>query len=413
MYAKIQEIKSQIDEEMFEQKLDKEIDYKDSSLSTDSNIFSETPSTTKYEEILRQLPEGDLYFMNENQLSVVKEIYENSTLPKRILAKFYKCNHSTVDKIFKERGMALQRINRGRPPKQKNTEIKKLILGLRQQYPYGVNKVYERLIHDYSIIKNDISQVTSSHFSYLQEIDLNQYSIPSHRAVMEVYSQENLFKYKKAQKMKKRCRYEALSANLIWHVDIHFYNHMKRYPIYGIIDDYSRKVLKVEKLNRTTAISTVQVLKKTIEEYGRPYAIWSDNGSENLGDYDSFLEEQHIFHIRTKSHNPEQNGKIERFWPNLELATTFNEAKELIKEYNFSPHFGLETRKVGKVSIHYSPDELYNKDENKWYEGKDDLQKWRVDNEIKDFMLDGNCEVEEDNGILDHLPEEELADDEE
>ena len=67
MYAKIQEIKSQIDEEMFEQKLDKEIDYKDSSLSTDSNLFSETPSTTKYEEILRQLPEGDLYFMNENQ----------------------------------------------------------------------------------------------------------------------------------------------------------------------------------------------------------------------------------------------------------------------------------------------------------------------------------------------------------
>ena len=91
--------------------------------------------------------------------------------------------------------------------------------------------------------------------------------------------------------------YEALFSNMIWHVDIHFWGGSKEVPIFALIDDYSRKIKSCELIENQKAESVLEVLKFTIANYGKPYAILSDNGSETKGEFKRYLvENKRTFH---------------------------------------------------------------------------------------------------------------------
>lgn len=61
------------------------------------------------------------------------------------------------------------------------------------------------------------------------------------------------------------------------------------------------------------ASNTLIVLKRALSTIpGKPFAIWTDNGTENKSVFHSYLVEQNIVHIWIQPGNPRANGKIER-----------------------------------------------------------------------------------------------------
>ena len=186
--------------------------------------------------------------------------------------------------------------------------------------------------------------------------------------------------------------YEAIYPNFIWHVDIHYAKKCRSNPVFGIIDDYSRKIIACEAINDCCAETTLDVLKRAIDEYGEPYAIWSDNGSENKGVFHAFLEENSIRHIHTMPYTPQQNGKIERFWSTFEKLLSYGlSIDEIGPDYNNSTHNALPTtiEDIGHKAIrhlrrHMTPNEAYDQGD-KW-DGTQPLR-WILDDEEIDFTI--------------------------
>ena len=158
--------------------------------------------------------------------------------------------------------------------------------------------------------------------------------------IRKTFLKYNLYKYKSPQqKNKPRCRYEAHYVNQIWHADIHYFQKpgmSSMMYLYCIMDDRSRFIVGYELLSSKTQIKCIPVLQRAIDTYGSPCMMWTDNGGENKGQIMlNFLKEKRIYPVFTEPHNPEQNGKIERFWQKLEENTTCpDDIANFIYQYN-------------------------------------------------------------------------------
>jgi transposase InsO family protein len=65
--------------------------------------------------------------------------------------------------------------------------------------------------------------------------------------------------------------------------------------------------------------------------------------------------------VKSLPYNPEQNGKIESFWKNIEDLKDEVEIGAAIEHYNIEPHTGfpMVERSFGRMG-HLTPDEAYN-----------------------------------------------------
>ena len=168
---------------------------------------------------------------------------------------------------------------------------------------------------------------------------------------------------KKDEKPKKepkvRCRYLVEKVNGVWHGDIHYivrpFNTMY---IFALIDDMSRYIVGYNIFKSKTAANVKKVFSDTINTNGvKPLAFWSDNGLENVAaEMKAFLSDNNIYQILTVPGNPQSNGKIERFWPELEKRingitswTKIHQAIDsFIEEYNYViPHMALDKDEDG------------------------------------------------------------------
>ena len=97
----------------------------------------------------------------------------------------------------------------------------------------------------------------------------------------------------------------------------------------------------------------MSILSNAIQKMGTsPLTYWSDNGKENISDLMRlFLSNHLIFPITTEPGTPEENGKIEKWWPKcdewLEGIDNWEDAENVIdmyvNTYNTKiPHLGLE-----------------------------------------------------------------------
>lgn len=69
----------------------------------------------------------------------------------------------------------------------------------------------------------------------------------------------------------------------------------------------------------------------------KPYYITTDNGREFTGkDFTDALNSFGIRQYNTEPYNPEENGKIERFWQNIEALSDYKDIPALILLYNYS-----------------------------------------------------------------------------
>jgi transposase InsO family protein len=203
--------------------------------------------------------------------------------------------------------------------------------------------------------------------------------------VQHAYDALNLWRYHLPEPMTEpvRCRYEACQTNLFWHTDLHQPHDGPGYYI-AFLDDASRRITGLEHLEHKSADRTTAALIRAISFYGTPYAVWSDNGTEFHGDFDDILTRANILHIRTRPYNPQQNGKMERFWPTLERCPAGVPIAQYIEDYNNAIHTALPRNPaIQDVFVHQTPNQAYQSLP-RWTAGVDPT--WRIDGKVCPFQ---------------------------
>jgi len=97
--------------------------------------------------------------------------------------------------------------------------------------------------------------------------------------------------------------------------------HKNKNNIFGIIDAGSRAILFLQRLKDKSTISILKSLINTIEKYGKPNIIKSDNEHIFTSALFRFtLWILNIKHQKSQIASPWQNGKIERFFATLKFS---------------------------------------------------------------------------------------------
>ena len=82
---------------------------------------------------------------------------------------------------------------------------------------------------------------------------------------------------------------------------------------YLVIIDAHSKWIEVFKMNSTTAITTIEVLRTVFACFGIPESIVSDNGPQfTSSEFTEFCGLNGIRHVRVPPYHPSSNGLAER-----------------------------------------------------------------------------------------------------
>jgi transposase InsO family protein len=138
----------------------------------------------------------------------------------------------------------------------------------------------------------------------------------------------------------------AKFRDYVWHTDLHSITwtladgHEKAMVyVIAFIDDASRYLIHHELLSEKTSESAGQALERALQHNPHPCIMASDNGGEFLGrGFKSVLDRYHIEPWHTKPYTPQQNGKMERFWRNIQDGRhgrcDQGQIQRIIDEYN-------------------------------------------------------------------------------
>ena len=330
--------------------------------------------------------------LSDNQLSHLKQLIDTKQITKTAAAKHFNMDRKRLGDFMDNQGYGANKLTAGRPKKEISNQTKQLIIDANSQYPQGITKTYYKLIADCEEKHKHTSNSNESEVPQnLQYIPESMVLPPSYTDIRKVFKSENLLKYEK-QNLPEigKTRYEAVYSDLIWHVDIHFLQHKKSQPFYAIIDDYSRYIVGFGELSDCCAATCLSLVIDAISNHGKPFAIWSDNGSETKEVFHTYLVNNKIIHICTRPRSPQQNGKIERFWQTFESNYPNLDIKDIIELYNSTPHMSLPKKKVSINGIQYSrpasPKELFFDENKKWNPSIE--PQWRVDGILHPFYQD-------------------------
>lgn len=196
-------------------------------------------------------------------------------------------------------------------------------------------------------------QYIGSHQYYLQDgyrriaymgIDENAFAC-SPISVYRVLSKAGLLsKWKNKKKSIKGTGYkQPLCPYQEWHTDIKYINYKGTFLFFiSIMDGYSRYIVHHELRATMTEYDVEIVLQRALEKYpGKKPKLITDNGSQYISkDFQIYLKEVGLQHVRTSPSYPQSNGKIERFHRSLEqecVRTTsminIDDARKQIADY--------------------------------------------------------------------------------
>lgn len=127
---------------------------------------------------------------------------------------------------------------------------------------------------------------------------------------------------------RERRSFEVTHCNALWHLDFHEGSRAlllpdgsyKKPQLLGILDDHSRLCCHLQwYLADECAEDLVHGLMQAFEKRGLPRALLTDNGSAmTAAETTEGLERLGIVHHTTLPASPEQNGKQESFWGQIE-----------------------------------------------------------------------------------------------
>ncbi|HTZ86061.1 MAG TPA: DDE-type integrase/transposase/recombinase [Solirubrobacteraceae bacterium] len=121
--------------------------------------------------------------------------------------------------------------------------------------------------------------------------------------------------------------FEVSHVHGLWHLDFHEGSRAvltrggerKKPQLLGILDDRSRLCCHLQWYLDETAESLVHGLSQAFQKRGLPRALLTDNGAAMLAaETTQGLERLGVVHHTTLPYSPEQNGKQESFWGQIE-----------------------------------------------------------------------------------------------
>lgn len=114
---------------------------------------------------------------------------------------------------------------------------------------------------------------------------------------------------------------QPLAPHKEWHTDIKYINFKGTYLFFiSVLDGYSRYILHYELRESMTELDVEITIQRAHEKYPdkKPKLI-SDNGGQYVSkDFQNYMKEIGLLHVRTSPCYPQSNGKIERFHRSLE-----------------------------------------------------------------------------------------------
>lgn len=130
-------------------------------------------------------------------------------------------------------------------------------------------------------------------------------------------------------------RFERLSRNEMWMMDIMYYRLKQggRFYLISALDDYSRFITSHGVFKRQTIDNVIDILHKGIENRGAPTELLTDRGSQfyswkGESRFRKLLDNLGIKHILASPQHPLTIGKLESFHRNIQ--------RELLRQKHFS-----------------------------------------------------------------------------
>lgn len=121
--------------------------------------------------------------------------------------------------------------------------------------------------------------------------------------------------------------YEVEHVHGLWHLDFHEGSRAvllpsgewKKPQLLGVLDDRSRLCCHLQWYLDETSDALIHGLSQAFQKRGLPRALLTDNGSAMIAaETSEGLERLGIVHHTTLPYSPEQNGKQESFWTQIE-----------------------------------------------------------------------------------------------
>ena len=217
----------------------------------------------------------------------------------------------------------------GRKPMQISSEEKHLILKTREEHPLAGALAIERILDEKGV------------------------HVP-HNRIHRFLKEQGLSQDEpEKQKRRKWIRYERRYSNSLWHADW-FEKQTDRIILFQ--DDASRFITGYGVFEHATSKNTIRVLDTAIKIYGAPKQIMTDHGTQftslprdscpspKPNEFQQFLKDVGIHHIKSRVKHPQSNGKVERVILTLkQLQDHFNCWNTVFHYYNYErPHSSLE-----------------------------------------------------------------------
>ena len=159
--------------------------------------------------------------------------------------------------------------------------------------------------------------------------------VPGYCAVRRYMKQHGLVRVRKRRHVhdedafvaRETRSYEVEHVHGLWHLDFHegsrsvltASGEWRKPQLLGILDDHSRLCCHLQWYLVETAEALVHGLMQAFEKRGLPRSLLTDNGAAMLAaETTEGLERLGVLHHTTLPYSPEQNGKQESFWGQIE-----------------------------------------------------------------------------------------------
>ena len=182
----------------------------------------------------------------------------------------------------------------------------------------------------------------------------------------------------KKRKQRKWVRYEREHSTSLWQGDWkEFVMNDKKHWLIAFMDDSSRLITCYGVFDTPTTENTISVLREGFDEYGIPREILTDHGTQFVSARDrehahhtfkEFLNQYGIKHIVASVKHPQTNGKIERFFGEVDIRIgKFGSIDKIVHWHNvIKPHMSLDFDEPANVFWYRLPPERVLSYAQKW-----------------------------------------------
>jgi len=224
----------------------------------------------------------------------------------------------------------------GRKKKETDEESKKLILKVHDEQKLGARRL-EKIIE----------------FKYGKHIPHNRI----HQVLLK--NGRSMENKNKKKRRKSWIRYERKHSLTAIHLDWHT-SKINRKEVSVALDDSSRYILAGDEFDAATAENSIGIVKEVLDRYGeihkieqvitdrgsQYYANKKDKNDKSESQFESFLKEHGIKHIKARVKHPQTNGKVEKWYDLYEKQRDmFDSFTNFVNWYNsVRYHESLDTK---------------------------------------------------------------------